>query len=106
MTTIFKPAFVELNHKHYVVFRQREFIKSTNWPFHAGLQSYRWDCVEHGCNGKLYTHHKSNKITQFGNHSDYPLQLHNNITHDVYDETKIIQIKSLNRMLIAVTHGI
>eukprot|EP01084_Bolivina_argentea_P029579 54921_1 len=100
-----RTEFIALNHKQYAVCRQRQYIKSTVWPFHQGLESYRWDCTVHGCNAKIFTHHESQQITKFGNHSDCPLVFHNNDIHDVYDETKIIQMRSLNRMLIAVTNG-
>eukprot|EP01084_Bolivina_argentea_P029578 54920_1 len=106
MNSRHRMQFLTLNHKKCVIFRKRKYNPSTNWPFHEGLQSYRWDCCEDHCRGKIYTHHKSNEITKFGNHSEVPLVFHNDCDHDVYDETKIIQMKSLNRMLIAVTNGV
>ena len=83
----------------------QKYKLSIDWPFHNGLQSYRWDCCFDGCNAKIYTHHETNKIKKFDNHCDYPLNFHNS-NHGFYEQIDYIRDMSMERMVALVTDGV
>ena len=107
MASRFDPSllFVTLNHKKHLIHNRQKYTRSAHWPFNSGLESYRWDCSVDGCNAKIYTHHKSNKITHYGNHSDYPLLFHKGVNHGSYSETDFIRDKSIDGMIQLVNNG-